>query len=416
MHPIKRWREDAGAPVDTRHVGVLDGIRALCIFIVAWYHIWQQSWLWPVLTVGGATLNLDPLVRSGYIWVDAMLLISGFLLYLPYAREMDSPLPSLPETRGFFVRRALRILPSYWLSVFSIFFFVALPQGAYTSGAYMARDLVSHLTFTHVFAFDTYVATQLNVVLWTLAVEVQFYLLFPLLARAFLKRPAAMYAAMVGASFLYRGLVSAFCADTTLLVNQLPAFFDVYANGFLAASIFVKLSKDFRHSAYSRMLFSALSVMLLCALWRIVVRQAGAGSHEVIRLLQMRNRFSLSAVLSAFIICSANAGLLWRSLFSNRLMRYFSAISFNFYIWHQYLAVKLREWGIPHSASLEPNVDGEMPWQWQYTLLCFFLALAVSTVITYAFERPIARRGARMYEAHRTQKKQGRIDRTSVGA
>ena len=97
-------------------------------------------------------------------------------------------------------------------------------------------------------------------------------------------------------------------------------------------------------------------------------------------------------------------------------MRYFSAISFNFYIWHQYLAVKLREWGIPHSASLEPNVDGEMPWQWQYTLLCFFLALAVSTVITYAFERPIARRGARMYEAHRTQKKQGRIDRTSAGA
>ena len=114
MHPIKRWREDAGAPVDTRHVDVLDGVRALCIFIVAWYHIWQQSWLWPVLSVGGATLNLDPLVRSGYIWVDAMLLISGFLLYLPYAREMDSPLPSLPETKGFFVRRALRILPSYW--------------------------------------------------------------------------------------------------------------------------------------------------------------------------------------------------------------------------------------------------------------------------------------------------------------
>lgn len=407
MNLIDRWRKDACASVDTRHVGVLDGIRALCIFIVAWYHIWQQSWMWPVLSVGNMTLNLDPLVRAGYIWVDAMLLISGFLLFLPYAREMGTPSPRLPETAGFYVRRALRILPSYWLCVLSIFFFVALPQGLYSTGGYMARDLVSHLTFTHVFFFDTYVGTQLNVVLWTLAIEVQFYLLFPLLARAFFKRPAAMYAAMVGASFLYRALASAFCPDTTLLVNQLPAFFDVYANGFLAAIAFVQLSRSLRHTPATRILFTAVSVMLLCAVWRLVVRQAGAPTHEDIRLLQMRGRFSLSAVLAAFIVCSANAGALWRGLLSNRLMRFLSAISFNFYIWHQYLAVKLRQWRIPPSASLEPNFDGEMPWQWQYTLLAFLLSFAVAVLITYAFERPIARLGARKYKEYRTQKERG---------
>ncbi len=31
-------------------------------------------------------INFDPLVRSGYIWVDMMILISGFCLYLPWAR------------------------------------------------------------------------------------------------------------------------------------------------------------------------------------------------------------------------------------------------------------------------------------------------------------------------------------------
>ena len=88
-------------------------------------------------------------------------------------------------------------------------------------------------------------------------------------------------------------------------------------------------------------------------------------------------------------------------------MRFLSAISFNFYIWHQYLAVKLRQWRIPPSASLEPNFDGEMPWQWQYTLLAFLLSLAVAVLITYAFERPIARLGARKYKEYRTRKERG---------
>uniref|UniRef100_UPI003A8C6884 hypothetical protein n=1 Tax=Bacteroides clarus TaxID=626929 RepID=UPI003A8C6884 len=39
-------------------IGVLDGIRAIAIFLVAWYHIWQQSWLQPLTE----HVNLDWLV------------------------------------------------------------------------------------------------------------------------------------------------------------------------------------------------------------------------------------------------------------------------------------------------------------------------------------------------------------------
>ena len=86
MNPIKGWLADAGKNPDTRHVDTCDGVRALAICIVAWYHIWQQSWLYPNLTVFGREISFDPLVRSGYIWVDVMILISGFCLYLPWAR------------------------------------------------------------------------------------------------------------------------------------------------------------------------------------------------------------------------------------------------------------------------------------------------------------------------------------------
>ena len=47
MNPIKGWLADAEKSPDTRHVDTCDGVRALAICIVAWYHIWQQSWLDP---------------------------------------------------------------------------------------------------------------------------------------------------------------------------------------------------------------------------------------------------------------------------------------------------------------------------------------------------------------------------------
>lgn len=69
---------------DTGHIGVLDGIRVFAIGIVAWFHFWQQSWLSPQI----GSISLDWLVRTGYLLVDMMILLSGFCLFLPYARAM----------------------------------------------------------------------------------------------------------------------------------------------------------------------------------------------------------------------------------------------------------------------------------------------------------------------------------------
>ena len=166
-----------------KHVQAADGLRVIFIFLIGWYHIWQQSWLGPHLQIGSYYLDLDPLVRTGYMWVDGMLLLSGFLSFLPYARAMRDGAP-LPGARRFYRKRVARILPAYLFCLATVFFLDALPSGGYTAPKYMWLDLISHLTFTQTFFSYSYFSTQLNVVLWTLAVEVQFYLIFPLLARA----------------------------------------------------------------------------------------------------------------------------------------------------------------------------------------------------------------------------------------
>ncbi len=377
------------APSD-RHVDVADGFRALFIFVIGWYHIWQQSWLSPNLTVGGFTLDIYPLIRTGYLWVDGMLLLSGFLTFLPYARAMYDHAP-LPGARSFYRRRAARILPAYWFCLAVVLFCDALPNGAYASAQDLALDLLSHLTFTHTFFPYSYFSTHLNVVLWTLAIEVQFYLIFPLLARAFARKPALTWCAMVAVSFAYRWYVDECVTSNQIWINQLIAFFDVYAVGFLGAWVYVGLARSVKPSGALQVLATALCAVLCWALWQVVLRQHYVSGYEELRAMQMRNRFALASLTMMLILCASWAAGALRWLLSNRLMRFLSGISFQFYVWHQYLAVWLRKWNIPYSALELPNQAGELVWQWQYTLLAFGVAFAAATAVTYLVERPAHR-------------------------
>lgn len=373
--------------ISEKYVPVADGLRAIFIFIVAWYHIWQQSWLSPNITIGNFTLDIYPLIRTGYMWVDGMLLLSGFLTFLPYARAMLDRKP-LPDTATFYKKRAARILPAYLFCVLLLFFCDALPNHMYTEPKWMWTDLLSHLTFTHTFFSFSYFNTCVNVVLWTLAVEVQFYLIFPLLAKAFTKRPAATFAGMVAAAWLYRGYVTLFVASNNIWINQLIAFMDVYAIGFLGAWVYVQLARSVKPNFALQILMTALCAVLLYVLWQLVLRQCYVSGYEALRTMQMRNRFALAGVIMMFLLCASYSVAALRWLLSNRVIRFLAGISFQFYIWHQYLAVLLRRLNIPYSASALPNQDGEILWQWKYTLLAFGVGLIAAVAATYLIERP----------------------------
>ena len=95
---LRRWWHRPCEP-SARHIPELNGLRVLLVFIVSWYHFWQQSWLTPHV----GDYSLDFLVRAGYVPVDGTILLSGFLLFLPHARAMllgDKNRNSAPSTSG----------------------------------------------------------------------------------------------------------------------------------------------------------------------------------------------------------------------------------------------------------------------------------------------------------------------------
>ncbi len=381
---------------DSRYVAVADGLRALSVFIVAWFHIWQQSWLNPVLKLGPLELDFNPIVRTGYMMVDMMLLLSGFLLFLPYARHRAEGEP-LPDVRTYFIKRALRIIPSYWLCVFIMLFVYALPGGEYGSPRHLILDLLGHLTFTHNLTFEGYLGTRLNGVLWTLAVEGQFYLIAPLLGRAFARRPLPTYLGMVAVAFVYRFVYVTGLPDTSLYFNRLPAMLDVYANGMMFAWVYVLLKKRVKPRAWKSALALLACVAALAGVWTLMEAQTHrGGDYEDIRLGQMIYRFPLSALGGLFLAAGGLAPAWFQWLFSNRIMRFLAGISYNLYIWHSHLALRLRAWHIPPYTDEMPQRAGEQPWQTQYTWLCFAGAVVVAALLTYLWECPLNRLGSRL--------------------
>ena len=383
---------------DCVHVDVADGFRAASALLVLWFHFWQQNWLRPEIAlpflapVGLASINLEWLPRSGYLFVDALLMLSGFCLFLPVARAVAEGRPDAGriDARDFYRRRVARILPSYLFCLAVILIFCVLPDWPYAAAKDFWTDLLAHLTFTHSFFPASYLGTQLNGALWTLSIEAQFYLLFPLLARWFARAPLRAWAVMNGISLASVAALALLRPDLGMWLNQLPLQLCTYADGMLAALCFVRLARRPRRGRWEGLIFSALALACIWGVAGLVKRQGGAPDLQLGQLLL---RLPLSALFAALLVCLALSARPLRWLFSNRLMRFLSTISFNLYIWHQYLAVQLKwRWHIPAwSGELPPNQTGDRAWQWRYTLVIHLAAFGAAIACTYLIERPCAR-------------------------
>lgn len=383
-------------------IGVLHGFRAIMVLLVANFHIWQQGWLYQTFQIGPITIEMDFLTRSSYIFVDGMILLSGFLLFLPYARSMDEDY-ALPGPGAFYLNRFARIVPSYVASVLLMLVCVALPQKMYSDPRYLHLDLWTHLTFTHTFFRMPYQYSNLNGVLWTVVIEMQMYLLWPLIGHCAKKKPVPTMLAMTAVAWLYRAVVYYRVGDTAMFINQLPAFLDVYVIGMLGAIAYCKLRRilgdpDGKQSPLVRaagLLLFAAGILLVGAITRLQTYASIQGLDQL-RLGQLRYRLPLTLSLMVCMLGAVFMPGALRWLLSNRLMRFLATISYNFYIWHQVLSVQMALHWFPSTLHSDRSL------QWCFTVMCYCVSIVVAMAFTYGWEQPCAgwiRRGAQRLKA-----------------
>ena len=370
------------APIDTDRPAAADLLRVLAAWAVGAFHIWQQSWY-----SGAAPAHW---LRAGSVGVDWLVLLSAFCLFLPWANAAAQGRP-LPLTRpaAFYRRRAVRLLPAYYASLlFSLV--LALYRAGWSRT--LGIDLAAHLTLTQQLFPQSYLATRLNGVTWTLTVFALFYLVFPLLAPLCAKWPLPTLAALglVQLGYTCWLLPQYGSGDYSARFNQLPAFSGVLAVGLAAAWVFAK----FAHGGWAQHILpragcTALGLAALIWLDAEMRAQAAAAEYQQFQLI---NRMPLVLAAAAVLVCFG-LGLTLPGVL-RRALRWLAALTYSFYLWHQMLTVFLKyDLHLPAWAGdTPPNQSGDAAWMHRADLLYWAAALAVSIAAYYGIEKPAARR------------------------
>jgi peptidoglycan/LPS O-acetylase OafA/YrhL len=215
----------AAATVKRRVVG-LDGIRGLAALFVVLHHTYLVSY--PTYPVNSGPFWLGWLMY-GHLAVVVFITLSGFSLAIAPARR-DWQLGS--KTR-FAVRRAWRILPPYWAAlVFSLIMAWTVAPEPGSASPNGKAVVVYGLLLQDVFG-----SPVPNGAFWSIAVEAQLYIIFPLLLVMLRKASAIAMVAAVTIVVSTVGALSPHVSAVHLLIRLTPQFAALFALGLATAGV-----------------------------------------------------------------------------------------------------------------------------------------------------------------------------------
>ena len=308
----------------------VDGLRAVSILLVIIFHAF------PNLIVGG------------FIGVDIFFVISGFLISTILFKSFASNSFSFSV---FYARRTRRIFPALLIvlsSCFVIGWFTLLGEEFkqlskhVTGGAFF----ISNIQFwREVGYFDTLAETKPMLHLWSLGIEEQLYIFWPLFLWFAHKRGFNLFWTTLGltlASFLLN-IWTVQVNVTAAFYSPFTRFWELLSGAVLAwhtmhhSTILVSLQKKFEHHSglFARAVKSisaeAFSNTQSILGFTLIV----AGSYIVSKHIAFPGAWALLPVMGAVLIISAGPkAWLNRIFLSNKLMVWLGLISFPLYLWH----------------------------------------------------------------------------------
>jgi peptidoglycan/LPS O-acetylase OafA/YrhL len=347
------------------HLPAFDGIRGLAVAAVFLFHS-QYAW-----------------ARGGFLGVSAFFTLSGFLITTLLLVERDAT--GRVDLKQFWSRRARRLLPAAFVALGGI-----LLYGALVADPVQLKDLHGdvisalgyfanwHFIFHGQSYAEIFSGTPSPVLhFWSLAIEEQFYLVFPILAAALLwigRGRVRVFAAVLvaltfGSIFLSRVLIG----PTNEAVSRVYYGTDTRASellvGALLAVVLIGRRKPARGNARLALGAGGVAAMVaLLYLWTHVRRED---------TWLYRGGFALHAVLVAIVLAEALLPGPLSAFLRVAPLRYLGRISYGIYLYHWPVFLWL-------SQERLPNASGG-----QLFVLRAVATLGLATASFYVLERPI---------------------------
>ena len=351
----------------------IDGLRAISVLSVVAFHAFP-SW-----------------VRGGFTGVDVFFVISGYLISTIIFENLDKGTFSFSE---FYSRRIRRIFPALLLVLIACFafgWFVLLADEYNQLGKHIAAGagfISNFILWNEVGYFDNSAETKPLLHLWSLGIEEQFYIVWPLLLWFAWKHKfnlltitivVAVASFFLNLKGVKQDMVATFYSPQTrfweLLSGSLLAWFTLYKKDAftgIKSKVDVWISRvvyNEKQDSDGKTLANVLSfvglLLLLYGFWRI--------NKE----LSFPGKWALVPVLGAVLIITAGSKA-WinRKILSNKLAVWFGLISFPLYLWH---------WPILSFARI---IEGEVPSR-NIRIAAVILSIALAWLTYKLVERPL---------------------------
>jgi peptidoglycan/LPS O-acetylase OafA/YrhL len=356
----------------------LNGIRFIAVFLVLIDH-----WLIPI----------NPFAFFGHLGVVLFFVLSGFLITRILFKSADDYRKNhsglLVKIFRFIYRRSLRIFPIYFLLLFLGFLF-SLSN---------FRQVWPYLVFYLPNIFIMLKGTWLGIWdhLWSLAVEEQYYLVFPyfvllLNPRSYKGLFFAMIVLGIGTRLGFALFASHDLKESNWMwwyVNPFSAL-DCFGIGGILAYLFHYRQADFQSLNYLK-LGLAVSIFLFCAV--LVLAKYSDYSHDNIWSIIFERLFG--ALVAFFIIGLSVRNDTWflSSFLKLRFISYLGQISYGIYLYHNVVMNYFHDSGNTiwyYLKSYLPDFHLELVNFTLYKfLICLIILIGLSSLSWYVIERPI---------------------------
>ena len=362
--------------VTGRHLPALNGLRGVAVLGVVAYHL-QLGW-----------------ASGGYLGVDLFFVLSGFLISTLLLEEWNGS--GRIDLAAFWARRAKRLLPALFLVVAALALYLIFNGIFGGPGANGLVDLSGlrgdaiwtllyannwHLIYAHQSYFAQFSTPSPLQHTWSLAIEEQFYLVWPLvlvlllrLARVAWRRTGMIVTVALGvlSAALMAVLFDPGVDPSRIYYGTDTRLFDLMAGATLA---FVAASRPQPSRRSRRMLHRTgpVAAIALAVFWVTAGTPGGLP-----RNFMFQGGFLLCAGLAALVVADARLVQPGRfaRLLAARPLHFLGTISYGIYLWH---------WPVIVYVSAQRTGLSE----WPLDLLRVAITLAVSTASYYLVERPI---------------------------
>jgi peptidoglycan/LPS O-acetylase OafA/YrhL len=381
-------------------VPAIDGYRAYATIGVVLFHIFQVAGVFGL--VGGSVLGelyWGVLPRS----LDALFIISGFVIYLPTAARAGDFGP----VGSFAIRRVARLVPAYYVSL--LIALVLLATVSSSPGLPDGGTIAAHFTMLESPALLVADSFQLGFgvipPVWTLSVEAGLYLVVPLVAAHYFRHPLVGLVVAAGIVLAWSGLAhnadsvaslfgAALSSDAERRIDlfyasQFPSWAFAFATGMTGAWAYVRLRDRIPPARLARAALWAAALSL--PVFTLFVFLAGHGAVTDVNpfaglyarqsvLIALGFPLSLAAVMMSLILAPE-----WvQRPFSASSIRWIGDISYAIYLIHfAVIWFALREFSLPN--------DGEIGSVLAWSAIVFPLAIGYAYLSARLVERPVRR-------------------------